>query len=72
MSTFTYFLLQVFYNLPTFFEITTVKDPTTNATVIAGTSLRKNKVYFAIHKVYAKIAIDLFAYIVISKNVGKL
>ena len=55
----------VFYNLPTFFEITTVKDPETNTTVIAGTSLRKNMLYFAIYKVYAKIAIDLFAYIVI-------
>ena len=55
----------MFYNLPTFFEITTVKDPVTNATIIAGTNLRKNKLYFAIHKVYAKIAIDLFAYIVI-------
>ena len=62
---FSLYIFLVFYNLPTFFEITTVKDPDTNATIIAGTSLRKNMLYFAIYKVYAKIAIDLFAYIVI-------
>ena len=51
--------------MPTFFEITTVMDPETNSTVITGTSLRRNKMYFAIHKVYGKIAIDLIAYILI-------
>ena len=59
------FLLLVSYNFSTFFEITTIIDPETNSTVIAGTSLRRNEIYFAAHKVYAKILIDLFAYVVI-------
>ena len=58
-------IFSVLYNFPTFFEITTVIDPETNSTVITGTSLRRNKVYFAIHKVYGKIAIDLIAYVLI-------
>jgi hypothetical protein len=40
-------------------------DPETNSTVITATSLRRNKVYFAVHKVYGKIAIDLIAYVLI-------
>ena len=40
-------------------------DPETNSTVITGTSLRRNKIYFAVHKVYGKIAIDLIAYVLI-------
>ena len=53
------------YNLPTFFEITTVVEEETNTTTIKATSLRENKIYFAVHKVYLKIAIDLIAYVVI-------
>ena len=55
----------VFYNLPTFFEITTVTNPETNSTSIAPTSLRKNHIYFTLHKVYGKLFIDLFSYVVI-------
>ena len=55
----------MFYNLPTFFEITTVTNPETNSTSIAPTSLRKNHIYFTLHKVYGKLFIDLFSYVVI-------
>jgi len=54
----------VIYNSPTFFEITTARDNEDNSTyIITGTSLRKNFIYFSVYKVYCKIALDLFAYI---------
>ena len=47
-----------------FFEITTVIDKEDNSTyIITGTSLRRNFIYFSVYKVYCKIAIDLFAYV---------
>ena len=54
----------VVYNSPVFFEITTVIDKEDNSTyIITGTSLRRNFIYFSVYKVYCKIAIDLFAYV---------
>ena len=41
-------------------------DQEDNSTyIITGTSLRQNFYYFSIYKVYCKIAIDVFAYIMI-------
>ena len=53
------------YNFPKFFELTTTTDPKTNTTVIAVTKLRQNFVYFSVYSVYSKLAIDVFAYIMI-------
>ena len=53
------------YNFPKFFELTTTTDPETNSTVIAVTKLRQNFVYFSVYSVYSKLAIDVFAYIMI-------
>ena len=59
-----HFLLTVIWNSPTFFEITTTVDGHDNSTyIITGTSLRKNFIYFSVYKIYCKIAIDLFAYV---------
>ena len=59
-----FILFSVIYNSPTFFEITTAIDKEDNSTyIITGTSLRKNFIYFSVYKVYCKIALDLFAYI---------
>ena len=53
------------YNFPKFFELTTTTDPESNSTVIAVTQLRQNFVYFSVYSVYSKLAIDVFAYIMI-------
>ncbi len=45
----------VCYNIPKFFEITTVVDPETNLTAIVGTEMRQNPLYMSLYLVWSKI-----------------
>jgi hypothetical protein len=48
-------LFTVSYNIPKFFEITTVQDPDTNNAVIVGTELRQNPLYKSLYLVWSKL-----------------
>jgi hypothetical protein len=48
-------LFTVTFNIPKFFEITTVVDPETNNTAIVGTELRQNPLYMSIYLVWSKL-----------------
>ena len=48
-------MFTVTYNIPKFFEITTIVDPDTNHTVIVGTEMRQNPIYMPYYLVWSKL-----------------
>ena len=59
-------LFTVSYNIPKFFEITTILDPDTNNTVIVGTEMRQNPLYMSYYLVWSKLILtELVPYVTI-------
>jgi len=48
-------IFTIIYNIPKFFEVTTVVDPSTNDTVVAPTSIRQNEIYVSVYVVWSKL-----------------
>ena len=59
-------IFAVVYNLPKFFELSTVVDPSTNATVITASGLRENPVYRTVYFFWSKfLLIEVIPYVLV-------